>query len=139
MNVREIHIQKQSIDQNSCYAGYLERQLANLVVEQHLREVCGRPTSEAPQGDQYDFRHSSRPSHGGKLVLRTMQYEQLSATLALPMGYVYLCIPISGLLIVFYQLLILKKPQQFRAADEVEVALEHIAEEERKLASGEEK
>ena len=42
-------------------------------------------------------------------------------------------------MIVFYQLLILKKPQQFRAADEVEVALEHIAEEERKLASGEEK
>jgi TRAP-type C4-dicarboxylate transport system permease small subunit len=72
-------------------------------------------------------------------VLRALQFNQRSATLALPMGYIYLCIPISGLLIVFYQLLIIKKPQQFRAADEVEVALEHIAEEERKLASGEEK
>ncbi len=70
---------------------------------------------------------------GGKLVLRTMQYEQLSATLALPMGYVYLCIPISGVLIVFYQILILIKPESFRAADEVETALKHLAEEERKL------
>ena len=76
---------------------------------------------------------------GGRLVLRALQFNQRSATLALPMGYIYLCIPISGLLIVFYQLLILKRPQQFRAADEVQVALEHVAEEERKLASGEEK
>lgn len=71
---------------------------------------------------------------GGKLVLRALQFKQLSATLALPMGYVYLCIPLSGLLIVFYQLLIIAKPEHFKAADEVEVALEHIAEEERKLA-----
>ena len=71
---------------------------------------------------------------GGKLVQRALQFEQLSATLALPMGYVYLCIPLSGLLIVFYQLLIINKPAQFRAADEVEAALEHLAEEERKLA-----
>ncbi len=71
---------------------------------------------------------------GGKLVLRALQFEQLSATLALPMGYVYLCIPLSGLLIVFYQMLIIAKPEHFKAVDEVEVALEHIAEEERKLA-----
>jgi TRAP-type C4-dicarboxylate transport system permease small subunit len=70
---------------------------------------------------------------GGMLVKRALQYEQLSATLALPMGYVYLCIPISGSLIVFYQLLIIMKPAHFKAADEVEVALEHLAEEERKL------
>jgi len=76
---------------------------------------------------------------GGRLVLRALQFNQRSATLALPMGYIYLCIPISGLLIVFYQLLIIKRPQQFRVVDEVELALEHVAEEERKLASGEEK
>lgn len=72
---------------------------------------------------------------GGKLVLRALQFNQLSATLALPMGYVYLCIPISGLLIVFYQIVIMSRPEHFRAADEVEVALEHLAEEERKLAA----
>ena len=72
---------------------------------------------------------------GGRLMLRAFDFEQLSATLALPMGYVYLCIPLSGVLIVFYQLLIIAKPAQFRAADEVEAALEHIAEEERKLAA----
>lgn len=72
---------------------------------------------------------------GGLLVLRAFDFEQLSATLALPMGYVYLCIPISGLLIVYYETLILLKPAHFKAADEVEVALEHIAEEEKKLAA----
>ena len=71
---------------------------------------------------------------GGRLVLRALQFDQRSATLALPMGYVYLCIPVSGLLIVFYELLILARPQCFRAADEVEAALEHVAEEERRLA-----
>ena len=73
---------------------------------------------------------------GGRLVLRALQFNQLSATLALPMGYVYLCIPISGLLTAFYQLLILMKPQQFRSVDEVELALEHVAKEERMLAAG---
>ncbi len=72
---------------------------------------------------------------GGMLVMRAFDFEQLSATLALPMGYVYLCIPISGLLIVYYESLILLKPAQFKTADEVEVALEHIAEEEKKLAA----
>lgn len=71
---------------------------------------------------------------GGRLVLRCLQLDQRSATLALPMGYVYLCIPLSGLLIVFYQVLILGRPQHFRAADEVEQALEHLAEEERRRA-----
>ncbi|MDR2789156.1 MAG: TRAP transporter small permease [Candidatus Accumulibacter sp.] len=72
---------------------------------------------------------------GGRLVLRSLQLDQRSATLALPMGYVYLCIPLSGLLIIFYQVLILSKPQHFRVADEVEQALEHLAEEERKLSA----
>ncbi|MBS1156830.1 MAG: Tripartite ATP-independent periplasmic transporter DctQ component [Proteobacteria bacterium] len=71
---------------------------------------------------------------GGKLAMRTFQYEQLSATLALPMGYVYLCIPISGALVVFYQILILLKPSNFQTVDEVQAALDHLAEEERKLA-----
>lgn len=66
---------------------------------------------------------------GGRLVLRALQFNQLSATLALPMGYVYLCIPISGLLIVFYQILIIARPADFKPIDEVEIALEHIAEE----------
>ena len=35
----------------------------------------------------------------------------------------------SGLLIVFYQLLIIARPASFRPVDEVEVALEHLANE----------
>jgi TRAP-type C4-dicarboxylate transport system permease small subunit len=72
---------------------------------------------------------------GGRLVWRALQLDQRSATLALPMGYVYLCVPLAGLLVVFYQVLILGRPQHFRASDEVEQALEHIAEEERRQAS----
>ncbi len=76
---------------------------------------------------------------GGRLALRALEFEQLSATLAVPMGYVYLCIPLSGVLIVFYQILILARPAQFRAADEVETALEHVAAEAQKLQGAKEK
>jgi TRAP-type C4-dicarboxylate transport system permease small subunit len=56
---------------------------------------------------------------GGLLVLRALEFEQLTATLEWPMGYVYLCIPLSGALIVYYQILILLAPEQLqpRSAD----------------------
>lgn len=63
---------------------------------------------------------------GGRLVLRALQVEQLSATLEVPMAYVYACIPVAGAFMVFYQLQILIAPQHFKAADEVETALEHV-------------
>ncbi len=66
---------------------------------------------------------------GGKLVQRALAFEQVTATMEWPMGYVYLCIPLSGALIVFYQILILLKPSHFQANDEVKAALDHIAEE----------
>ena len=66
---------------------------------------------------------------GGRLVLRALQVEQLSATLEVPMAYVYACIPIAGLFMVFYQVLILIAPQDFKIADEVEAALEHVEKE----------
>ena len=66
---------------------------------------------------------------GGRLVLRALQVEQLSATLEVPMAYVYACIPIAGLFMVFYQVLILIAPQDFKVADEVEAALEHVEKE----------
>ncbi|RED97396.1 TRAP transporter small permease [Marinoscillum furvescens] len=42
---------------------------------------------------------------GIRLVYVTLLLEQASATLRLPLGYVYLVIPVSGLLIIFYTLL----------------------------------
>ncbi|MGW8180617.1 MAG: TRAP transporter small permease [bacterium] len=39
---------------------------------------------------------------GLKLVWTTLAYQQISAALQIPLGYVYLAIPISGILIVFY-------------------------------------
>jgi len=51
---------------------------------------------------------------GGKLVQRALDFGQLTATLQWPMGYVYLCIPASGALIIFYQVLILLRPASFR-------------------------
>lgn len=70
---------------------------------------------------------------GGKLMLRTMQFNQLTATMQWPMAYVYLCIPLSGVLIVYYQILILIKPGYFKPVDEVKAALAHTEEENKKL------
>lgn len=41
---------------------------------------------------------------GSQLVLLTLELEQTSAALNIPMGYVYLAIPISGTLIALYAL-----------------------------------
>lgn len=41
---------------------------------------------------------------GSRLVYLTLKLEQYSAALRLPMGYVYIVIPLSGLLMVFYVL-----------------------------------
>lgn len=68
--------------------------------------------------------------YGGlKLVLRALEVEQLSATLEVPMGYVYACIPIAGVCVVFYQIAILLAPASFKVADEVEEAIEHVHQE----------
>lgn len=68
--------------------------------------------------------------YGGlKLVLRAAEFGQLSATLEVPMSWVYACIPISGVCMTFYQLAILVDPAAFRHADEVEQALDHASKE----------
>jgi TRAP-type C4-dicarboxylate transport system permease small subunit len=66
---------------------------------------------------------------GGKLVLRAFEVEQLSATLEVPMGYVYLCIPIAGIAATFYQIVIIVAPARAKPADEVEQAIEHVEQE----------
>lgn len=68
--------------------------------------------------------------YGGlKLVLRAFEVEQLSATLEVPMGYVYACIPIAGVCMVFYQIAILISPASFQAVSEVDEAIEHVHQE----------
>lgn len=66
---------------------------------------------------------------GTKLVLRAAEFEQLSATLEVPMAWVYSCIPASGLCIVFYELLIIIDPQRYRTVSEVDEAIEHARQE----------
>lgn len=41
---------------------------------------------------------------GGRLVYLTLELEQLSSSLQLPLGYVYAVLPLSGLLILYYSL-----------------------------------
>ncbi len=41
---------------------------------------------------------------GGKLVLLTLSLKQSSSSLGIPMGYIYVVIPISGLLIALYSI-----------------------------------
>ena len=42
---------------------------------------------------------------GTRLVTLTLELEQVSAALAVPMGLIYLALPLSGLLIAFYALI----------------------------------
>lgn len=42
---------------------------------------------------------------GGWLALDTLQSRQLSPVMGFPMGYVYVSLPVSGVLIVFYSIL----------------------------------
>ena len=46
---------------------------------------------------------------GGHLVFVTIKLEQLSPSLQIPMGFVYSVIPLSGLIIIFYQISNIKK------------------------------
>ena len=46
---------------------------------------------------------------GGHLVFVTIKLEQLSPSLQIPLGFVYSVIPISGLIIIFYQISNIKK------------------------------
>lgn len=46
---------------------------------------------------------------GGNLVYITYTLQQKSATLGLPLAYVYVIIPISGLLVLFYQFVDIRK------------------------------
>lgn len=42
---------------------------------------------------------------GARLVHITLSLDQISATLQVPLGYVYLVMPISGLLIIYYTIM----------------------------------
>lgn len=46
---------------------------------------------------------------GGHLVFITIKLEQLSPSLQIPLGFVYSAIPLSGLIIIFYQISNIKK------------------------------
>ena len=46
---------------------------------------------------------------GGHLVFVTIKLEQLSPSLQIPLGLVYSVIPLSGLIIIFYQISNIKK------------------------------
>ena len=49
---------------------------------------------------------------GSRLVYITLVLGQLSPALKIPLGVVYSVIPISGILIIFYKILDLKKQKQ---------------------------
>lgn len=47
---------------------------------------------------------------GGRLVWLTLELKQTSAALGVPMGYVYSALPLSGVLIAFYSLVLWRDP-----------------------------
>lgn len=66
---------------------------------------------------------------GSRLVMRAHEFGQLSATLEVPMAWVYSCVPLAGVCIVFYQVAIVVAPAQFRHASEVDEAIDHARQE----------
>lgn len=49
---------------------------------------------------------------GGNLVLNTLELEQTSSTLQVPMGYVYSVVPLTGLVMVYYSIWFLINPTE---------------------------
>lgn len=52
---------------------------------------------------------------GGRLVWLTLELRQTSAALDIPMGYVYSVLPLSGILLVFYSLVLWRSPPEREA------------------------
>ena len=57
---------------------------------------------------------------GANLVYITLKLKQTSASLGLPLGYVYSVIPLSGLIIIYYSIVnLFEKPQDQEELGEV--------------------
>lgn len=48
---------------------------------------------------------------GGRLVYLTLDLEQLSSSLEIPLGYVYAVLPLSGLLMIYYSIYHILNPE----------------------------
>ena len=50
---------------------------------------------------------------GGNLVYVNFELGQSSAALAIPLGYVYMVLPLSGVLVIVYKVIELANPKKY--------------------------
>lgn len=92
-------------------ASYAYRQMMHLGVDVLVQKLSGNRRLWADaivHGFVFLFAAFVMLWGGFRLVLLTLELDQISAALQIKMGYVYLAIPLSGLLICFYAILFLR-------------------------------
>jgi len=92
-------------------ASYAYRQMMHLGVDVLVQKLSGNSRLLADavvHGFVFLFAAFVMVWGGFRLVLLTLELNQISAALQIKIGYVYLVIPLSGLLISFYAILFLR-------------------------------
>ena len=88
-------------------AAYAAGQRLHLAIDLLPRRLEGRPARRLDiviQALMAFFALLAMVIGGSRLVYLTLTLKQTSAALGLPLGYVYLVLPLSGLLIIYYSL-----------------------------------
>lgn len=86
----------------AAYAAGQKLHLAIELLPSKLSERGRNVLELAIEGCVFLFAFAVMVVGGLRLVTLTLRFEQVSAALGVPLGYVYLAIPLSGLLIMFY-------------------------------------
>ena len=94
----------------AAYASGKDMHVAIDVLPQKFSKETQRKLSIAVKLVVILFALSAMIIGGSRLVYVTYVLEQLSPALQIPLAYVYLVIPISGFLIVYYKILDILKP-----------------------------
>lgn len=96
-------------------AAYAAGQKAHLAIDILPNKLTGRKKkilSLVIAGLTLTFALTLMVIGGSRLVFLTLSLEQLSATLRIPLGYIYMVIPLSGVLIIYYTIADLKSVEQ---------------------------
>jgi len=89
-----------------CYAYRTRSHLGLDIVTKQLAEPLQRLAAAIVLFATVTFAFVVLIYGGGRLVWLTLYLNQTSAALGIPMGYVYLVLPLSGVLITYYSLIL---------------------------------
>lgn len=93
-------------------ASYAAGKKMHLAIEVFQERLSGKPRIWTEMGIQifiFLFALLAMVYGGFRLVLITLHLNQISAALQIPLGYVYLVLPLSGFLIMFYAVVFIRE------------------------------